>query len=80
MQGASVVVVSSAIHEDNPELIAAKQNRIPVIQRAQMLAEIMRFRHGIQLRVTHGKTTTTCPSISMIYTQAKLDPTLLMVV
>jgi|GEM_PF-4578 len=59
VQGASVVVVSSAIHEDNPELIAAKQNRIPVIQRAQMLAEIMRFRHGIAVAGTHGKTTTT---------------------
>jgi len=74
VQGASVVVVSSAIHEDNPELIAAKQNRIPVIQRAQMLAEIMRFRHGIAVAGTHGKTTTTA-MISMIYTQAKLDPT-----
>lgn len=74
VQGASVVVVSSAIHEDNPELIAAKQNRIPVIQRAQMLAEIMRFRHGIAVAGTHGKTTTTA-MISMIYTQAKRDPT-----
>ena len=74
VQGASVVVVSSAIHEDNSELIAAKQNRIPVIQRAQMLAEIMRFRHGIAVAGTHGKTTTTA-MISMIYTQAKLDPT-----
>jgi len=74
IEGASVVVVSSAIHEDNPELIAAKQKRIPVIQRAQMLAEIMRFRHGIAVAGTHGKTTTTA-MISMIYTQAKLDPT-----
>ncbi|MDU5696149.1 MAG: UDP-N-acetylmuramate--L-alanine ligase, partial [Haemophilus parainfluenzae] len=74
VQGASVVVVSSAIYEDNSELIAAKQNRIPVIQRAQMLAEIMRFRHGIAVAGTHGKTTTTA-MISMIYTQAKLDPT-----
>ena len=70
MRGASVVVVSSAIHEDNPELIAAKQNRIPVIQRAQMLAEIMRFRHGIAVAGTHGKTTTTA-MISMIYTQSE---------
>ena len=61
-------------NKDNPELIAAKQNRIPVIQRAQMLAEIMRFRHGIAVAGTHGKTTTTA-MISMIYTQAKLDPT-----
>src|SRR3712207_9388272 len=48
--------------------------RIPVIQRAQMLAEIMRFRHGIAVAGTHGKTTTTA-MISMIYTEAKLDPT-----
>ena len=74
VSGASVVVVSSAIHEDNPELVAAKQNRIPVIQRAQMLAELMRFRHGIAIAGTHGKTTTTA-MIAMIYTQAKLDPT-----
>ena len=74
IEGASVVVVSSAIKDDNPELVAAKQKRIPVIQRAQMLAEIMRFRHGIAVAVTHGKTTTTA-MISMIYTQAKLDPT-----
>lgn len=50
-----------------------------MIQRAQMLAEIMRFRHGIAVAGTHGKTTTTA-MISMIYTQAKLDPTLLMAV
>ncbi len=74
IKGASVVVVSSAIKDDNPELVASKQKRIPVIQRAQMLAEIMRFRHGIAVAGTHGKTTTTA-MISMIYTQAKLDPT-----
>ncbi|QGM80411.1 UDP-N-acetylmuramate--L-alanine ligase [Otariodibacter oris] len=72
--GASVVVISSAIKEDNPEVVAAKASRIPVIQRAQMLAEIMRFRHGIAIAGTHGKTTTTA-MISMIYTEAKLDPT-----
>ncbi|MGX2966781.1 UDP-N-acetylmuramate--L-alanine ligase [Ursidibacter sp. B-7004-1] len=71
---ASVVVISSAITDDNPEVIAAKEARIPVIQRAQMLAEIMRFRHGIAIAGTHGKTTTTA-MISMIYTEAKLDPT-----
>ncbi|QIM63765.1 UDP-N-acetylmuramate--L-alanine ligase [Pasteurellaceae bacterium Orientalotternb1] len=74
IEGASVVVISSAITEDNPEVVAAKQARIPVIQRAQMLAEIMRFRHGIAVAGTHGKTTTTA-MISMIYTEAKLDPT-----
>lgn len=74
VQGASVVVASTAINEDNPEIVAAKEARIPVIQRAQMLAEIMRFRHGIAIAGTHGKTTTTA-MISMIYTQAGLDPT-----
>lgn len=74
VDGASVVVVSSAITDDNPEVVAAKAARIPVIQRAQMLAEIMRFRYGIAVAGTHGKTTTTA-MISMIYTEAKLDPT-----
>ncbi|WP_408021826.1 UDP-N-acetylmuramate--L-alanine ligase [Spirabiliibacterium falconis] len=71
---ASVVVVSSAIKESNPEVQAARQARIPVIQRAQMLAEIMRFRHGIAIAGTHGKTTTTA-MVAMIYAQAGLDPT-----
>lgn len=74
IEGASVVVASSAINESNPEVAAAKEARIPVIQRAQMLAEIMRFRHGIAIAGTHGKTTTTA-MISMIYTEAGLDPT-----
>ena len=74
IEGASVVVISSAITDDNPEVVAAKAARIPVIQRAQMLAEIMRFRHGIAIAGTHGKTTTTA-MISMIYTEAGLDPT-----
>lgn len=74
VQNASVVVVSSAIKPDNVEVVAAHDNRIPVIQRAQMLAELMRFRHGIAIAGTHGKTTTTA-MISMIYTQACLDPT-----
>ncbi len=74
VQDASVVVVSSAIKPDNVEVVAAHEKRIPVIQRAQMLAEIMRFRHGIAIAGTHGKTTTTA-MISMIYTQAGLDPT-----
>ncbi|AZI13770.1 UDP-N-acetylmuramate--L-alanine ligase [Avibacterium paragallinarum] len=74
IEGASVVVVSSAIKDDNVEVVEAHKNRIPVIQRAQMLAEIMRFRHGIAIAGTHGKTTTTA-MISMIYAQAGLDPT-----
>jgi UDP-N-acetylmuramate--alanine ligase len=57
--GASVVVQSSAVTEENVEMIAARQQRIPVVQRAQMLAELMRYRHGIAVAGTHGKTTTT---------------------
>lgn len=71
---ASVVVVSSAIAGDNPEIVAAKEARIPVIQRAEMLAELMRFRHGIAIAGTHGKTTTTA-MVASIYAQAGLDPT-----
>ncbi|ARU65410.1 UDP-N-acetylmuramate--L-alanine ligase [Histophilus somni] len=74
IEGASVVVVSSAIKGDNIEVITAHEKRIPVIQRAQMLAEIMRFRHGIAIAGTHGKTTTTA-MVAMIYAQAGLDPT-----
>ncbi len=59
LSGADVVVVSSAIHDNNPELIAAKDLRIPVVPRAEMLAELMRYRHGIAVAGTHGKTTTT---------------------
>ncbi|MGB2079279.1 MAG: UDP-N-acetylmuramate--L-alanine ligase [Vibrio sp.] len=71
---ASVVVVSTAIAADNPELVAAKAKRIPVIRRAEMLAEIMRFRHGIAVAGTHGKTTTTA-LVTQIYSEAGLDPT-----
>ncbi|QLB13363.1 UDP-N-acetylmuramate--L-alanine ligase [Bisgaardia hudsonensis] len=74
IEGASVVVISSAIKADNIEVVTAHQNHIPVIQRAQMLAEIMRFRHGIAIAGTHGKTTTTA-MVSMIYAEAGLDPT-----
>ncbi len=71
---ASVIVVSSAISDDNPELIAAKKLRIPLVRRAEMLAELMRFRHGIAIAGTHGKTTTTS-LISSIFAQGQLDPT-----
>ncbi len=71
---ACVVVVSTAIAADNPEIIAAREARIPVIRRAEMLAELMRFRHGIAIAGTHGKTTTTA-MIASIYAQAGLDPT-----
>jgi len=71
---ANVVVVSSAIDLNNPEISAANEQRIPVIRRAEMLAELMRFRHGIAVAGTHGKTTTTS-LISTIFAEAKLDPT-----
>jgi UDP-N-acetylmuramate--alanine ligase len=72
--GASVVVVSTAINPENPELLAAEQARIPVVRRAEMLAELMRYRHGVAVAGTHGKTTTTS-LIASIYGQADLDPT-----
>lgn len=71
---ASVVVASSAVAQDNPELIAAREARIPVIRRAEMLAELMRFRHGIAVAGTHGKTTTTA-MVTSIYAEGGLDPT-----
>lgn len=72
--GASVVVVSTAINSQNSELLAATQARIPVVRRAEMLAELMRYRHGVAVAGTHGKTTTTS-LIASIYGQAGLDPT-----
>ncbi|KXI23271.1 UDP-N-acetylmuramate--L-alanine ligase [Photobacterium sanguinicancri] len=74
VQGASVVVVSTAISQDNPELVAARESRIPVVRRAEMLAELMRYRHGIAIAGTHGKTTTTA-LVTQIYSEAGLDPT-----
>lgn len=74
VKGASVVVASTAIKPDNPELVAARQLRIPVVKRAEMLAELMRYRHGIAVAGTHGKTTTTS-LVASIYAQAGRDPT-----
>lgn len=74
IQGADVVVVSSAINESNPEVKAALDARIPVVRRAEMLAELMRFRHGIAVAGTHGKTTTTS-LIASILAEAGQDPT-----
>lgn len=71
---ADVVVVSSAIKADNPELVAAKQQLIPQVRRAEMLAELMRFRHGVAIAGTHGKTTTTS-LIASVFAEAELDPT-----
>lgn len=72
--GADVVVVSSAISDDNPELQAARSARIPVVRRAEMLGELMRYRHGIAVAGTHGKTTTTS-LVTAVFDAAKLDPT-----
>lgn len=72
--GADVVVVSSAVDPDNVELSAAHSRRIPVVPRAEMLGELMRYRHGIAVAGTHGKTTTTS-LIASIFQAAKLDPT-----
>src|SRR5882757_3300832 len=59
VDGADVVVVSSAIKPDNPELIAARAQRLPVVRRAEMLAELMRLKSCVAIAGTHGKTTTT---------------------
>ena len=71
---ADVVVTSTAVDEGNLEVQEAKRLRIPLVPRAQMLAELMRFRHGIAVAGTHGKTTTTS-MIASILGEAKLDPT-----
>ncbi len=71
---ADVVVVSSAVTRDNPEVVAAHEKRIPVVARAEMLGELMRYRHGIAVAGTHGKTTTTS-LITSVFQAARLDPT-----
>ena len=72
--GADVIVTSSAVKADNPEVVAAKVARVPVVPRAMMLAELMRFKQGIAIAGTHGKTTTTS-LISHVLGEAGLDPT-----
>ena len=69
-----VVVVSTAVKEDNPEVIAAHEQRIPVVPRAEMLAELMRFRYGIAVAGTHGKTTTTS-LVASVLAEGDFDPT-----
>lgn len=71
---ADVVVVSSAVDESNPEVVAAHELRLPVVQRAEMLAELMRFRYSIAVAGTHGKTTTTS-LVASILAEGGLDPT-----
>lgn len=73
--GADVIVASSAIPSDNPEVVAAKRAVIPVIQRGEMLAELMRIKYGVAVAGAHGKTTTTW-IISSVLQQGGLDPTM----
>lgn len=72
--GVDVVVVSTAVNEANPEVKAAREHRIPVVRRAEMLAELMRYRHGIAVAGTHGKTTTTS-LVASVLAEGGLDPT-----
>ena len=74
LRDADVVVVSSAIPATNPEVTEAQRRRIPVVQRAEMLAELMRFHYGIAVAGTHGKTTTTS-LVASVLAEGGLDPT-----
>jgi UDP-N-acetylmuramate--alanine ligase len=74
IEGADVVVISSAIKAENPELAAAHEQRVPVVPRAEMLAELMRFKRGIAIAGTHGKTTTTS-LVASVLSEGGLDPT-----
>jgi UDP-N-acetylmuramate--alanine ligase len=71
---ADAVVVSTAVHEDNPEVAAARARHVPVVPRAQMLAELMRIKQGVAIAGTHGKTTTTS-LIASVLAEGGLDPT-----
>ena len=71
---ADAVVVSTAVKDDNPEVVAARERRVPVVPRAQMLAELMRIKQGVAIAGTHGKTTTTSLVASCL-AEGGLDPT-----
>jgi UDP-N-acetylmuramate--alanine ligase len=72
--GADAVVTSTAVHADNPEVVAARKRKIPVVPRAMMLAELMRLKQGIAIAGTHGKTTTTS-LVASVLAEGGLDPT-----
>jgi UDP-N-acetylmuramate--alanine ligase len=72
--GADAVVTSTAVKDDNPEVIAARERKVPVVPRAQMLAELMRLKQGIAIAGTHGKTTTTS-LVTSILAEGGIDPT-----
>ena len=74
IEGANAIVISSAVHADNPEVIAARERHIPVVPRAVMLAELMRLRRGIAIAGAHGKTTTTSLTTTLL-AAGGLDPT-----
>src|SRR4051812_49675971 len=74
VEGADAVVVSSAVQADNPELVAARERRIPIVPRALMLTELMRLKRGIAIAGTHGKTTTTS-LVASVLAEGGLDPT-----
>lgn len=76
ISGASVIVKSSAVKDSNPEIMAARAAKIPVIKRAEMLAELMRLKNCIAIAGTHGKTTTTT-MVTAVLDSAKLDPTVI---
>ncbi|MGC8654582.1 MAG: UDP-N-acetylmuramate--L-alanine ligase [Candidatus Kryptoniota bacterium] len=76
LNDADVVVYSSAVHSDNPELVSAVERKIPIIRRAEMLAELMRTRYGIAIAGTHGKTTTTSMT-GLVLMEGGLDPTVI---
>ena len=72
--GADAVVVSTAVSSDNPEVVAARERKVPIVPRAQMLAELMRLKQGIAIAGTHGKTTTTS-LVASIMAEGGMDPT-----
>ncbi len=76
IQGAEVVVTSSAVRPDNPEVLAARQALLPVIPRAEMLAELMRLKYGVAVAGSHGKTTTTA-MVANVLAYGGLDPTVI---